>query len=69
MREKNAAQYGRALQAMEASGGEPDVIGAAQGGYNHYTPMKIYGLKIWEGTTLVKDYVPFVENGVAIPFP
>ena len=39
-------------------------IGAAQGGYNHYTPMKIYGLKIWEGTTLVKDYVPFVENGV-----
>ncbi len=39
-------------------------IGAAFAGQGYYSPMKIYGLKIYESGTLVKDYVPFVENGV-----
>ena len=29
-----------------------------------YLPMKIYGLKIYESDVLVKDYRPFVTNGV-----
>ena len=39
-------------------------IGSAQAGVNHYLPMKVYGLKIYEGDALVKDYVPFIENGI-----
>ena len=30
-----------------------------------YLPMKIYGLKIYESDVLIKDYLPFVKNGVA----
>ena len=31
---------------------------------NNFAPMKIYGLKIYESDTLVKDYKPIVTNGV-----
>ncbi len=30
-----------------------------------YLPMRIYGLKIYESDVLVKNYLPFVKNGVA----
>ena len=30
-----------------------------------FTPMKIYGLKIYESGALIKDFRPFVTNGVA----
>ena len=39
-------------------------IGANFAGDSRYLPMKIYGLKIYESNNLVKDYVPFIENGV-----
>ena len=39
-------------------------IGAAFAGQGYYSPMRIYGLKIYESGNLVKDYVPFIENGV-----
>ena len=31
---------------------------------NAYTPIRIYGLKIYEGTTLLHDFQPIVTNGV-----
>ena len=34
----------------------------ANGGF---TPMKIYGLKVYESDALIKDFRPFVTNGVA----
>ena len=39
-------------------------IGANYAGLNYFSPMRIYGLKIYESDTLVKDYVPFVTNGM-----
>ena len=39
-------------------------IGATFAGTSRYLPMRIYGLKIFESGSLVKDYVPFVVNGV-----
>ena len=30
-----------------------------------FTPMKVYGLKIYESDALVKDYRPYMEEGVA----
>lgn len=30
----------------------------------NFAPLKIYGLKIWEGDTLVHDFSPCVSNGV-----
>ena len=33
--------------------------------FGTYLPMKIYGLKIYESDVLIKDYLPFVKNGVA----
>ena len=39
-------------------------IGSNLAGDGRHLPMKIYGLKIYESNDLVKDYVPFIENGV-----
>jgi len=39
-------------------------IGASYAGTGYFSPMRIYGLKIYESGLLVKDYVPFVTNGV-----
>ena len=39
-------------------------IGASYAGTGYFSPMRIYGLKIYESGRLVKDYVPFVTNGV-----
>ena len=39
-------------------------IGCNYAGTGRYLPMKIYGIKIFESDVLVKDYVPFVTNGV-----
>ena len=39
-------------------------IGCNYAGDGRYSPMKIYGIKIFESDVLVKDYVPFVANGV-----
>ena len=33
-------------------------------GDNEYAAIKIYGCKIWEDGVLVKDFVPYVTNGV-----
>ncbi len=30
---------------------------------NNWTPLKIYGCKIWESGVLVRDYAPYVDNG------
>ena len=34
-------------------------------GTSRYSNWKIYGMKIWEADVLVKDYVPYITNGVA----
>ena len=39
-------------------------LGANYAGNGRLLPMKIYGLRIYESDALVKDYVPFVTNGV-----
>ncbi len=39
-------------------------FGCNYAGDGRYSPMKIYGIKIFESDSLVKDYVPFVTNGV-----
>lgn len=39
-------------------------IGCNQDASGGFTPMKIYGLKIYESDSLVKDFRPFVTNGV-----
>ena len=39
-------------------------IGASYAGTGYFSPMRIYGLKIYESGLLVKEYVPFVTNGV-----
>ena len=33
--------------------------------YNRHPRADLYGLRIWEGSTLVRDYTPCVKNGVA----
>jgi hypothetical protein len=38
-------------------------IGSTQSGGGGYTPMRIYGLKIYESGSLERDYVPYVNNG------
>ena len=35
-------------------------------GDNEYAAIKIYGCKIWEDGVLVKDFVPYVTNGVPV---
>ena len=40
-------------------------IGCNQDASGGFTPMKIYGLKIFESDVLIKDFRPFVTNGVA----
>ena len=39
-------------------------IGSNLAGTGRHLPMKIYGMRIYESDNLVKDYVPFVANGV-----
>jgi hypothetical protein len=34
-------------------------------GASGYSPLKIYGLKIYESGTLMRNYVPYVKDGVA----
>ena len=58
----SAGQYG--MPATVDTGGRSLKIGANFAGDGRYLPMKIYGLKIYESNNLVKDYVPFIENGV-----
>ena len=38
-------------------------IASSHGGDGNYAPIKVYGCKILEDGTLVRDYVPWVENG------
>ena len=40
-------------------------IGASYTGESRFLPMKVYGLKIYESDSLVKDYKPFLNDGVA----
>lgn len=39
-------------------------VGCNYAGDGRYSPMKIYGLRIFESGVLAKDYVPFVTNGM-----
>ena len=39
-------------------------VACNQNGTGGFTPMKIYGLKIYESDALIKDFKPFVTNGV-----
>ena len=33
-------------------------------GNGEYAPLKIYGCKIWESGVLVRDFIPYVDNGI-----
>jgi len=58
----SAGQYG--MPATVDTGVRSLKIGANFAGDGRYLPMKVYGLKIYESNNLVKNYVPFIENGV-----
>lgn len=38
-------------------------VASSYGGGGGYTPLKLYGLRIYESGSLVRDYVPYVSNG------
>lgn len=38
-------------------------VASSYGGGGGYTPLKLYGLRIYESGSLVRDYVPYVNNG------
>ena len=40
-------------------------LASASTGASGYSPLKIYGLKIYESGTLMRNYVPYVKDGVA----
>lgn len=48
-------------QSFTAAG----TIKLSSGGWGNgeYAPLKIYGCKIWEDGALVRDFVPYVDNG------
>ena len=40
-------------------------LASGASGIDSYTPLKIYGLKIYESGKLVRNYVPYVKDGIA----
>ena len=59
----NYANTNDVFVAMAANASNTIKLGSTPGGGGGYTPLRIYGLKIYESGSLVREYVPFVKNG------
>lgn len=59
----NYANTNDVFTAFSANAANPIVLGATAGKGGGYTPLRIYGLKIYESGSLVREYVPYVKNG------
>ena len=59
----NYANTNDVFVAMAANASNTIKLGSTPGGGGGYTPVRIYGLKIYESGSLVREYVPFVKNG------
>ena len=59
----NYANTNDVFTAFSANAANPIVLGATAGKGGGYTPVRIYGLRIYESGSLVREYVPYVKNG------
>lgn len=59
----NYANTNDVFTAFSANAANPIVLGATAGKGGGYTPLRIYGLRIYESGSLVREYVPYVKNG------
>ncbi len=59
----NYANTNDVFKAFSANAANPIVLGATAGKGGGYTPVRIYGLRIYESGSLVREYVPYVKNG------
>ena len=59
----NYANTNDVFTAFSANAASSIVLGATAGKGGGYTPLRIYGLRIYESGSLVRDYVPYVKNG------
>lgn len=59
----NYANTNDVFTAFSANAANPIILGATAGKGGGYTPVRIYGLKIYESGSLVREYVPYVKNG------
>ena len=59
----NHANTNDVFVSMSATAGNSIILGATAGKGGGYTPLRIYGLKIYESGSLVREYVPYVKNG------
>lgn len=59
----NYANTNDVFAAFSADASTSIKLGSTAGTGGGYTPLRIYGLKIYESGSLVREYVPFVKNG------
>ena len=59
----NYANTNDVFTAFSANAANPIVLGATAGKGGGFTPLRIYGLRIYESGSLVREYVPYVKNG------
>ena len=59
----NYANTNDVFTAFSANAANSLILGATAGKGGGYTPIRIYGLKIYESGSLVRTYVPSVKNG------
>ena len=59
----NYANTNDVFTAFSANAANSIVLGATAGKGGGYTPVRIYGLKIYESGSLVREYIPYVKNG------
>ena len=59
----NYANTNNVFTAFSENAANPIVLGATAGKGGGFTPLRIYGLRIYESGSLVREYVPYVKNG------
>ncbi len=59
----NYANTNDVFEAFSANAASPIILGSTAGKGGGYAPVRIYGLKIYESGSLVREYIPYVKNG------
>lgn len=59
----NYANTNDVFKAFSANAATTIKLGSTANTGGGYTPLRIYGLKIYESGSLVREYVPYVKNG------
>ncbi|MBP5545356.1 MAG: hypothetical protein ILM98_14890 [Kiritimatiellae bacterium] len=59
----NYANTNDVFVAFSANAATSIKLGSTAGMGGGYTPLRIYGLRIYESGSLVREYVPYVKNG------